>query len=464
MDHCAELAGLPWYPQSPMSAALPTVVIVGRPNVGKSTLFNRIAGRRIAVVQDTPGVTRDRLYAECEHHGRRFQLVDTGGLLFGDDDPLVEQIKVQAEVAISEADVVLFMVDAADGPMPGDWDLANRLRGFEKPVFLVVNKADNKQREQIANEFYALGVGELVAVSAVHGTGVDSLFDDVVKGFPKDLGEMPDDTLKLAIIGRPNVGKSSMLNALVGEERAIVSDIPGTTRDAIDTPIVYKGQAFRLIDTAGIRRRGKVQGSVEYYMVLRATRALERADCALVVVDGVDGLTDGDKRVMKSAHDLGKPLVIAVNKWDLREPPTGELGKSSPVKRDFLKTLSNEIPEVGYAIIRFTSALESSGLDGVMKAVRTAYENWNFRATTGELNRIVQDATFEKPLVRKGKPAKVRFVTQPETRPPTIVMFVNDPDLFHFSYIRYLENSIRKVHPLEGTPLRVVARRSSGED
>jgi GTP-binding protein len=316
-----------------MSSALPTVVIVGRPNVGKSTLFNRIAGRRIAVVQDTPGVTRDRLYAECEHHGRRFQLVDTGGLLFGDDDPLVEQIKVQAEVAISEADSVLFMVDAADGPMPGDWDLANRLRGFEKPVYLVVNKADNKQREQIANEFYALGVGELVAVSAVHGNGVDDLLDEVVKGFPKDLGEMPDDTLKLAIIGRPNVGKSSMLNALVGEERAIVSDIPGTTRDAIDTPVVYKGQAYRLIDTAGIRRRGKVQGSVEYYMVLRATRALERADCALVIVDGVEGVTDGDKRVMKAAHDLGKPLVIAVNKWDLREPPTGKSAMRSSGSR-----------------------------------------------------------------------------------------------------------------------------------
>ena len=446
-----------------MSTGLPTVVIVGRPNVGKSTLFNRIAGRRIAVVQDTPGVTRDRLYAECEHHGRRFSLVDTGGLLFGDDDPLVEQIRVQAEVAISEADVVLFMVDAVDGLTPGDWDLAERLRAIEKPVFLIANKADNKARQEDANEFWSLGIGELVPVSAVHGTGVDALLDEVVKGFPKDLGELPDDTVKLAIIGRPNVGKSSMLNALVGEQRAIVSDIPGTTRDAIDTPIVYKGQSYRLIDTAGIRRRGKVQGSVEYYMVLRATRALERADCALVIVDGFEGVTDGDKRVMKAAHDLGKPLVVAVNKWDLREPPTGDLGKNSPLKRDFLKTLRDEMPETGYSIVRFTSAKEASGLDGVMGAVKKAFGNWTFRASTGELNRLVQDAVFEKPLVRKGKAAKVYFVTQPEVRPPTVVLFVNDPDLFHFSYIRYIENQIRAKHPLEGTPLRVVARRSAGE-
>jgi GTP-binding protein len=446
-----------------MTSGLPTVVIVGRPNVGKSTLFNRIAGRRIAVVQDTPGVTRDRLYAECERHGRRFNLVDTGGLLFGDDDPLVEQIRIQAEVAISEAEVVLFMVDAVDGLTPGDWQLAERLRGIKRPVLVLVNKADNREREQAAHEFWGLGIGEVRTVSAVHGFGVESVMDEVVKGFPKDLGEMPDDTLKLAIVGRPNVGKSSMLNALVGEERAIVSDIPGTTRDAIDTPIVYKGQSYRLIDTAGIRRRGKYQGSVEYYMVLRATRALERADCALVVVDGIEGVTDGDKRVMKAAHDMGKPLVVAVNKWDQREPPTGELGKNSPIKRDFLKTLRDEMPEASYAIVRFSSALEGSGLDGVMNAVKRAVEHWGFRAGTGELNRIVQDAVFEKPLVRSGKAAKVYFATQPETRPPTFVLFVNDPDLFHFSYLRYLENQIRKAHPLEGTPIRVVARRSAGE-
>ena len=301
-------------------------------------------------------------------------------------------------------------------------------------------------------------------MSAVHGTNVTELLDRVVEGFPKDLGEMPDDTIKLAIVGRPNVGKSSMLNALIGENRAIVSDLPGTTRDAIDTQIVHKGQAYRLIDTAGIRRRGKIQGSIEYYMVLRATKALERADCALLVVDGVEGLTDGDKRVAKAAHDLGKPCVISVNKWDLREPPDGNLGKSSPIKKDFLRILREEAPEVGYAIVRFTSAKEQKGLDGVMKAVTTAVENWNFRAPTGALNRIVQDAVFEKPLTRKGRLAKVYYVTQPETRPPTLILFCNDPDLFHFSYLRYIENQVRKTYPLEGTPLRVVARQSSRRD
>ena len=452
-----------WYPGLPMSSQMPTVVIVGRPNVGKSTLFNRIAGRRIAVVEDTPGITRDRLYAECEHKGRRFHVVDTGGLLFGDDDPLVEQIRIQAQVAISEADVVLFMVDAVEGLVGGDWELAERLRGFPKTVLVVVNKADNKALTNNAGEFWSLGIGDVVPISAVHGAGVEELVERAVLGFSKELGEMPDDAIKLAIIGRPNVGKSSMLNALCGEERAIVSEIPGTTRDAIDTPIAYKGQAYRLIDTAGIRRRGKVQGSVEYYMVLRAEKAIDRADCALVVVDGTEGLTDGDKRVMSLSHQRGKPLVIAVNKWDAVEPPNGNLGRESEQKREFVKVIRNEIPEVAYAIVRFTSAKVSTGLDGVMNAVKTAVANWGFRAPTGELNRLIQDAVFDKPLVRKGKAVKVYYITQPQSRPPTLVAFVNDPDLVHFSYLRYLENSFRKKWPLEGTPMAIETRRSAGD-
>lgn len=444
-----------------MRSDLPTVVIVGRPNVGKSSLFNRIAGNRIAVVQDTPGVTRDRLYAECVHHQRRFQLVDTGGILFGDDDPLVEQIRIQAQVAMADADAILFMTDTTDGLHAGDWELADHLRGTKCPIFVVANKSDNPDMQNQAGEFWSLGIGDVHPISAIHGTGVEDLLDIVVERFPKDMGEMPDDEIKLAIIGRPNVGKSSMLNALLGEERAIVSDIPGTTRDAIDTPIVYKGSAFRLIDTAGVRRRGKIQGSVEYYMVLRATRAIERAHCALLVIDGDEGLTDGDKRVAKTAHDLGKPLVVAINKWDKVEPPTGDLGKNSPTKRDFVKALKNEMPEMSYAIIRFTSALNASGLDGVMNAVKTAVQNSGFRATTGGLNRIIQDAMFQKPLTRVGKNARVYYATQPETHPPTIVLFCNDPDLFHFSYQRYLENQFRKAHPLEGTPVRMVIRKSS---
>jgi len=449
-----------------MALRLPTLVLVGRPNVGKSTLFNRIAGRRIAVVEDTAGVTRDRLYAESVHGQHKFRIVDTGGILFGDDDPLVEQIRVQAEVAMAEANVVLFVVDAEEGLNAADWDLAERLRGFKMPVYVVANKVDNQQREAQANDFYALGVGDVFPVSGVHGTGIDELLDFIFEGFPKNAKEEDDeiDETRLAIIGRPNVGKSSMLNAFTGEQRVIVSDIPGTTRDAIDTLVTYKNRPVRLIDTAGIRRRGKIQGSIEYYMVNRAQRAMERAECALLVIDGEEGLTDGDKRVAKAAHDLGKPLVIAVNKWDIQEPPKGDLGKNTMLKKDFKRIIYNEMPEINYAPIRFTSAKEEAGMDGVMNAVFNSVENWNFRISTGTLNRLIQDAMFEKPLTRKGRPLKVRYVTQAETRPPTFIMFCNDPDLMHFSYIRYLENQIRKQFPLEGTPIRLIARTSKDKD
>lgn len=447
-----------------MAARIPTIVIVGRPNVGKSTFFNRVAGKRIAVVEDSPGITRDRLYTEFEHKGRRFRLVDTGGILFGDEDPLVEQIKVQAEVALAEADVVLFMVDAEEGLNPADWDLAGRLRGIRQPVYIVATKADNPDRADAANEFYSLGFDELYAVSGIHGRGIDDLLDRLAEGFSKNpVDEDHQEEVKLAIIGRPNVGKSSMLNALTGEERAIVSNIPGTTRDAIDTPILYKNQKVRLIDTAGIRRRGKIQGSVEYYMVHRAETAIQRADCALLVIDGEEGLTDGDKRVAKTSHDMGKPLVIAVNKWDLVEPPAGDLGKNTPAKKDFKRQVANEVPEISYAPVLFTSAKEETGMEGVMKAVFRCVENWSFRISTGQLNRVVQDAVFEKPLTRKGRGLKVYYCTQPSTRPPTFVLFCNDADLVHFSYQRYIENVFRKTFPLEGTPVRVVVRSSRGK-
>lgn len=448
-----------------MAQRLPTVVIVGRPNVGKSTLFNRIAGKRIAVVQDTPGVTRDRLYTEADYKKRKFRLVDTGGILFSDDDPLIEQIRIQAEVAIAEADVILFTVDVEQGPTPSDWELANNLRQIKAPIYLVANKADNPARELESHEFTALGFGEVHAVSAIHGRGVNSLLDLVVEGFPKvKEEEEPENELRLAIVGRPNVGKSSMLNAITGDDRVIVSNIAGTTRDAIDTQTTYKGRAIRLIDTAGIRRRGKIQGSIEYYMVLRAERALQRAECALLVIDGEEGMTDGDKRVAKSAHDMGKPLVIVVNKWDLREPPTGNLGKTSPIKKDFKRSVFTEIPEVDYAPVVFTSAQERSGMDGVMNAVFRAVENWNFRIGTGVLNRLIQDAMFEKPISRHGKVIRVYYTTQAETCPPTFVMFSNQPDLMHFSYLRYLENQIRERFPLEGTPIRLVVRSSREKD
>jgi GTP-binding protein len=376
-----------------------------------------------------------------------------------DDDPLVEQIRIQAEVALAEAEVVLFMVDVNDGSSMGDHALARMLRGLKKPIYLVANKADNHTRRDLSSEFYELGLGEVMPVSSLNGYGVGDLLDKITDHLP-NLDELPkkEEEIKLAIVGRPNVGKSSMLNAFTGEVRTIVSNIPGTTRDAIDSLVQYKGQPVRLIDTAGLRRRGKVQGTIEYYMALRATQAVERGHCALVVVDGSEGLTDGDKRTMKLSHDEGRALVVAVNKWDTVEPPDGACRKMTPEKKEFLKQLRNEIPEVSYASVSFTSAQEVAGLEKVMDNVLMAYQSWNFRIGTGALNRLVQEALFARPYTSKGKVLKIYFATQVTTRPPTFVLFCNNPDLLHFSYQRYLENQIRKQYPLPGTPIRIQAR------
>lgn len=443
-----------------MSTSLPVVVIVGRPNVGKSTLFNRVVKRRVAVVEDTPGITRDRLYAEAEWNGKRFTVVDTGGILFGEDDPLVEQIRVQAEIALAEADVVLFVVDTRGGLTAEDRDLAKRLRGFKKPVFLVANKTDNPQRDSYATEFYELGMGDVWPISSLHGRGVADVLDEVAKALPEVTPEEQQDEVRLAIIGRPNVGKSSLLNAFAGEQRVIVSDIPGTTRDAIDTLLVYGNERVRLIDTAGLRRRGKIQGSVEYYMADRAKRAIERAECALAVIDGPEGLTDGDKRIAKIAHDAGKACVFVVNKWDVAEPPDGRPRKRSAIKKDFERIVRNEIPELSYAPLCFTSAKEGAGLEPVLDTAFAALEAYSFRISTGVLNRLIQEATFERPYTTKGKALKVYYSTQVATRPPTFALFCNDPEIMHFSYKRYLENRIRAAYPMVGTPIRVDARRS----
>lgn len=445
-----------------MRTRLPVVVIVGRPNVGKSTLFNRLIRKRVAVVEDTPGITRDRLYAETEWNGRKFQVVDTGGIVFNEEDPLADQIRVQANIALEEADVVLFLTDAIHGLNPDDMDLARELRPVKKPVLVVVNKADNPQRDSFSNEFYSLGLGEVYPVSGLHGRGVADVMDVVVDHLPPATAIDADEReqIRIAIVGRPNVGKSSMVNAFTGEQRMIVSDIAGTTRDAIDTEIEYKGESIRLIDTAGIRRRGKIQGSVEYYMVDRAQKAIDRADCALVVVDGSEGLTDGDKRIMKLAHDAGKAVVFAVNKWDRIEPPDGEPRKKSPVKKEFLKVISNEIPELSYATAAFTSAKESAGLEPVLEEVLKAQEAYSFRVSTGQLNRLIQEAVFSRPYNSKGKSLKIYYATQVSTRPPTFVMFCNDPELLHFSYQRYLMNKIRDAFPLGGTPVRLLAKSS----
>lgn len=445
-----------------MRTRLPVIVIVGRPNVGKSTLFNRIIGRRVAVVEDTPGITRDRLYAVTDWNGRRFQVVDTGGIVFTESDPFSDQIRVQANIALEEADIVLFLTDAAGGVNPDDMDLARELRPVKKPVLLVVNKADNPQRDSFANEFYSLGLGEVYPVSGLHGRGVADLMDIVVEMLPplEEMEEETRDEVRVAIVGRPNVGKSSLVNAFTGEQRMIVSDIAGTTRDAIDTELEYKNERFRLIDTAGIRRRGKIQGSVEYYMVDRAQKAIDRADCALVVIDGSEGLTDGDKRIMKLAHDAGKAVVFAVNKWDTKEPPDGEPRKMTPLKKEFLKVISNEIPELAYASAAFTSAKESAGLGPVLEEVLKAQEAYSFRIATGQLNRLIQDAVFSRPYTSKGKHLKIYYATQVSTRPPTFALFCNDPELLHFSYQRYLLNKIREVFPLHGTPVRIITKNS----
>lgn len=440
----------------------PIIAVVGRPNVGKSTLFNRLTGRRIAIVEDQPGITRDRLYADGDWNGRLYTLIDTGGIMMDDADPLLTQIRLQAEVAMEESDVILFLVDGEVGVTESDRDLANQLRRSETPIFLVVNKSDNPRRDMNAADFYSLGVGELFSVSALSGRGVADLLDEVVKAFPPDTGETEeeDGSVKIALIGRPNVGKSSMLNAMLGEERAIVSPVAGTTRDAIDTKLVWEGNDMTLIDTAGIRRSGKIQGTVEYYSVLRAQRAIERADVAVTVVDSIEGLLDGDKRVAGMAHEAGRASVIVVNKWDEGKQHVLEAHPGQNPVHAFTQHLRDEMPYVSYASVAYCSALMGTGIGAAVETMLSAAEGHAFRIPTGELNRIVRDAVDSHPLNDKGRTLKVRYVTMAAVKPPTIVMFVNDPDMMHFSYKRYLENQIRKVYPFEGTPIRLFARKA----
>jgi len=435
----------------------PIVAIVGRPNVGKSTLFNRIVGKRIAIVEDTAGITRDRIYAEADWNGREFAIIDTGGILLNDRDPLKIQVTVQAQLALEEADVVLFMVDADAGVTPSDEEIADRLRGAKKPVLLVANKADNDARDRESSEFYELGLGDVHPISALNGRSVGDLLDVVVEAMPDEGHEppYPDDAIRIAIIGRPNVGKSSLLNAILGEKRVIVSDIPGTTRDAIDTVFQCGDQTVVLIDTAGIRKAGKIQGTVEYYTVLRAVRAMERADVALIVIDAAEGLLDGDKRVAGFAHEAGRACVVVVNKWDLMD--------AEEPMRAFADEVQRQLPFMTYAPIVFTSAVTGKGVPAAVDTAIDVASNHAMRIPTGELNRIVQEATEFHPYARKGKDLRVRYATMTDVKPPTIVLFVNDPDLAHFSYIRYLENQIRRDYAYEGTPIKLVVRKVKKE-
>jgi GTP-binding protein len=436
------------------------VAIVGRPNVGKSTLFNRIAGRRIAIEEPTPGITRDRIYADCEWMGKRFVLIDTGGLQ-ATDTPLQSEIVKQVQFAIEEADVIIFVVDAKEGIAGFDEDIAERLRRTGKPVVLAANKVDSRKREEGVPDFYRLALGEVVAVSAAHGLEIDELLDRVAEGLPEtEPLDEEEDVIRVAIVGRPNVGKSSLLNAFIGEERMVVDAVAGTTRDAIDTPHEWRGRRLVLIDTAGIRRKSRVKEDFEYYSVLRAFGAIDRCDVALTLIDAEPGLTDQDKRIAGRAHEEGRGQVLVVSKWDLRQGETEQADRT--LLKDFGREVEAWLPEINYAPVAFVAALQGRGLDALLDTVLEVADHHSFRFQTAELNRIIEEATYRRPMSRKGKEVRIYYATQVTTRPPTLALFMNDPELIHFSQLAYLENQIRARVPLEGTPLRFSLRRSKG--
>jgi GTP-binding protein len=453
----------------------PIVALVGRPNVGKSTLFNRIVGQRLAVVHDQPGTTRDRLHAPSEWNGVLFTVVDTGGIemlpetvmagrrpgpervLAQDSAPFIPLMRAQAEQAIQEADAIIFITDAASGLTAGDNEVADILHRARCPVFLAANKADNIRLRQAALEFYALGLGVVHPISALHGTGVADLLDDVVGALPSSESEVEDERVKLAIVGRPNVGKSSLLNRLLGEERAIVSPIPGTTRDAIDTYLEWEGTPITLIDTAGIRRRGKIGRGVEHYSVLRALRAIQRADVALLVIDGVEGVTAQDAHVASLILDEWASVVVLINKWDAVEKDTHTMAEYTKWVRETLRFLD-------YVPVLFISALTGQRVHKVVPTALAVQETRLRRISTGALNRLVQDALARHaPPSRQGRRLKIYYVSQPGVDPPTFVFHVNDPGLVHFSYERYLENRLRETYEFLGTPLRLIFRRRERE-
>jgi GTPase len=436
--------------------ALPVVAIVGRANVGKSTLFNRITGHRISIVEDVPGVTRDRIYSKADWNGKFFHLIDTGGIEIGDEDEVNNLIRVQAQLAIDEADVIVFMVDGRDGLLPSDRDVAEILRRSKKPVVLAVNKLDHPTHHPSLYEFYEIGFGEPIAVSAEHGTGTGDILDEVVSHFGvEDDPEYDEDTIRISLIGRPNVGKSSLINALIGENRVMVSDVAGTTRDAIDTPVEFDGQSYVLVDTAGLRRRGKVYENIEKYSVLRALRAIERSDVAFVVLDGERGIAEQDKRVAGYALDAGCAVAFLVNKWDL-------VKKDDKTAHQFEELIRLEFPFMRWAPILFVSAETKQRVVKILPLAREIAEAHAMRISTSTLNSVIQDATASViPPSDKGRRLRIYYATQVSVKPPTIAFFVNDKELMHFSYERYLENQLRAAFGFEGTPMRLVTRNKS---
>lgn len=439
---------------------LPVVAVVGRANVGKSTLFNRIIGQRLAIVEDVPGVTRDRLYTKADWNGRAFLLMDTGGIELNEADEMVNLIRVQVELAIDEADVIVFLVDGRAGLTHTDRQVATLLRKSHKPVLLAVNKLDHPTHQALAYEFYELGFHEVIGVSAEHGNGTGDLLDEVVARLPDTAvpADDDDDAIRVALIGRPNVGKSSLINALVGKERVMVSNVAGTTRDAIDTELVVDGQAYVLVDTAGLRRRGKVYENIEKYSVLRAVRAIERADVAFVILDGHEGITEQDKKVAGYALDAGCAVAFLVNKWDI-------VDKDDKTAHRFVELLQDEFPFMRWAPVQFVSALTKQRLHRILPLAKDLANTHAMRVSTGTLNSVVQDAIAAvPPPTDKGRKLKIFYATQVDVKPPTFVVFVNNRELMHFSYERYLENQLRKAFGFDGTPIRLYVReRASSE-
>ena len=440
--------------------AKPLVAIVGRPNVGKSMLFNRLVGKRLSIVEDTPGVTRDRLYAECEWCGRTFDMVDTGGIEPSTDSEILLFMREQAQIAIDAADVIVLVTDIRTGVTAADKDVANMLLRSRKPVVLAVNKADSTGPEDPAvYEFYELGLGDPIAVSAVHGHGTGELLDACLAHLPpREEEEEEDDSIKVAVIGKPNVGKSSLINCILGEKRVIVSNVAGTTRDAVDTPFENDKGKYVFIDTAGIRRRSKVDERVEKFSVMRAQLAIDRADVCVIMIDARDGVTDQDTKIAGLAHEAGKASIIVVNKWDLVEKETGTMEK---MRKDVMRDLSF----MSYAPVLFISALTGQRTDRLFELINFVNDQSNMRISTGMLNDVLADAQARvQPPTDKGRRLKIYYMTQTGIKPPNFVIFCNSRELFHFSYQRYLENQIRGVFGLEGTPIRLVIRQKGDKE
>ena len=437
----------------------PLVAIVGRPNVGKSTLFNKIVGKRIAIVEDTPGVTRDRIYADADWLNYKFTLIDTGGIEPESEDIIAKQMRRQAELAIETANVIVFIVDGRAGITAADEEVADMLRRCKKPIVLVVNKVDHPKFEDTVYDFYSLGIGTPISISAEQGLGIGDMLDEVVAGFEAIEDEDENKNVGIAVVGRPNVGKSSLVNALLGQERTIVSNIPGTTRDAIDSPFTWRGNEYTLIDTAGIRRKRSIEDeTVERYSVIRSLAAIRRCDIALIVVDAERGLSEQDVRIAGYVHEEGKASVLIINKWDTIE-------KDTYTVEEFKKKMLVDLAFMSYVPMLFISAKTGQRVNKVMEIADYAYQQNTMRISTGKLNDIVNEAvTMNDPPVNNGRRLRIYYSTQVSIQPPTFVIFVNEPDLMHFSYRRYLENYIRKSFSLTATPIHLIIRKRSEKD